>query len=165
MYTITLANGAELKNLRLNGNNYIANTVIPNSMFDNNLSTVSISDGDSIQVFYNAELIQNIEHQGESWFILREMSEQELHQKAIFALAQIQAAELSDSQAITVFALYDKWENLVAQHAKAESGLRVNYWLRDVVAASTFAFVNGLGTAAYSGASSSYDVRPAFSIS
>ena len=43
--------------------------------------------------------------------------------------------------------------------------LRYNYWLRDVVSSTSFAYVNGGGTAAYDGASNaSLGVRPAFAV-
>ena len=42
---------------------------------------------------------------------------------------------------------------------------RQNYWLRDVVSASRFAYVNAHGSANYSNARGAYGVRPAFSIS
>ena len=43
-------------------------------------------------------------------------------------------------------------------------GVRVTYWLRDVVSSATFAHVHGNGNASYGNASGSYGVRPAFSI-
>ena len=42
--------------------------------------------------------------------------------------------------------------------------LRYNYWLRDVVSASRFAFVDAVGSAGGISASNSYGVRPAFPI-
>lgn len=42
---------------------------------------------------------------------------------------------------------------------------RASWWLRDVISASTFAYVNLGGDAAFNGASHSYGVRPAFCIS
>lgn len=42
---------------------------------------------------------------------------------------------------------------------------RQDYWLRDVITASDFAFVFNYGDAAYAGASASSGVRPAFCIS
>lgn len=42
--------------------------------------------------------------------------------------------------------------------------IRATWWLRDVVGASTFAFVNFSGLATSYGASSSYGIRPAFGI-
>lgn len=43
--------------------------------------------------------------------------------------------------------------------------IREPYWLRDVVSATTFALVSGSGFANHTNASSSFGVRPAFSIS
>jgi len=45
------------------------------------------------------------------------------------------------------------------------ANIRANYWLRDVCSASHFAFAYANGNAGYHGASNSYGVRPAFSIS
>ena len=48
--------------------------------------------------------------------------------------------------------------------ARNDAGERYWYWLRDVVSASNFAYVNGYGTASNYGASVSSGVRPAFLI-
>lgn len=48
--------------------------------------------------------------------------------------------------------------------ARNDAGERYWYWLRDVVSASNFAFVNGYGGASHYGASGSGGVRPAFLI-
>ena len=45
MYKITLADGTVLKNLKLNGNNYIAEGVIDDAVFKDNMATVTITDG------------------------------------------------------------------------------------------------------------------------
>ena len=44
-------------------------------------------------------------------------------------------------------------------------GNRENWWLRDVITAAGFAFVNGYGPASYSGASFAFGVRPAIPVS
>ena len=44
MYSIKLANGKTLKNLELNGNNFISAIVLEDSIFDGGLATVEISD-------------------------------------------------------------------------------------------------------------------------
>lgn len=44
-YTITLANGRQLKDLSLNGTNFISKEKIDESIFENNLSTISVSNG------------------------------------------------------------------------------------------------------------------------
>jgi hypothetical protein len=71
MYTITLADGTQLKKLELNGNNYIAPNIVKDSMFKDNLSIVTISDGENTETYYNMTLIQNTTYDdGKSWFIL-----------------------------------------------------------------------------------------------
>ena len=40
MYTITLSDGTKLKNLELNGNNYISKTILEDSVFEGKLDTV-----------------------------------------------------------------------------------------------------------------------------
>ena len=74
IYTITLADGTEISNLRMNGNNFVSETEVTEDMFDGNLSEVTISDGESEQVLTPAELIQ-IAHYGDlGWyFIIREV--------------------------------------------------------------------------------------------
>lgn len=51
------------------------------------------------------------------------------------------------------------------QHEPSRICNRAPWWLRDVISASSFAFVYDNGGAGYGGASDSYGVRPAFCIS
>lgn len=51
------------------------------------------------------------------------------------------------------------------QHEPSRICNRATWWLRDVISASYFAYVNGNGNANYIDASNSYGVRPAFAIS
>lgn len=77
MYTITLADGTKLKNLELNGNNYISETVIEDSVFEDNLDTVKISDGSTTETFTDMRLMSNIVRDNRSWFVLGEKSAQQ----------------------------------------------------------------------------------------
>lgn len=77
MYTITLADGTRLEPLELNGNNYIADRVIGDSVFNGNLGTVTISDGENTETHRNMVLIQNKDMDGASWFILEDSAEQQ----------------------------------------------------------------------------------------
>lgn len=77
MYTITLADNTKLENLVLNGNNYISETVIEDSVFDNNLSTVKISDGTTTETFTDMRLMSNRVEGGKSWFVLGKKTEQQ----------------------------------------------------------------------------------------
>lgn len=98
MYKITLADGTVLDSLQLNGNNFISDSKIEKSVFEGNLSPVTISDGESETVHDNMELIQLLEYGGQSWFILRDYSEDELRemkmQSDIAYLAMMTGVEL-----------------------------------------------------------------------
>ena len=81
MYTITLSDGTILDNLELNGNNYISETLIDDAVFEDNLATVEIHDGESAQVYENMKLIANRVFGGKSWFILAEKTKQEIERE------------------------------------------------------------------------------------
>lgn len=82
MYTITLHDGTKLNNLELNGNNFIAEGVIEDSVFTDNLATVSINDGNTTETYTDMVLVINRVDGGRSWFVLREKSEQEKMEEA-----------------------------------------------------------------------------------
>ena len=73
MHNIKLADGTELKDLELNGNNYISDTIIEDEVFKDNLDTVIISD----EEHHDMQLIKNKVCNEQSWFILAEKTEQE----------------------------------------------------------------------------------------
>lgn len=77
-YTITLSDGTVIDNLTLNGNNFISETEITEDMFSGKLKTVTISDGESTETHTNMALVQVIQYEGAYWFILRDMSKDEL---------------------------------------------------------------------------------------
>ena len=77
-YTITLADGTVLDNLKLNGNNFISNTAINADIFNENCSPVIISDGVNSETHNNMEFVQVTEQEpGKYWFVLRELSASE----------------------------------------------------------------------------------------
>ena len=79
IYTITLADGTVLGNLKLNGDNFISNTAINADIFDENCYTVIISDGVNSETHNNMEFVQVTEQEpGKYWFVLRELSASEL---------------------------------------------------------------------------------------
>ncbi|MBR4719065.1 MAG: hypothetical protein IKP31_02355 [Lachnospiraceae bacterium] len=73
-YTMTLADGTQLKNLTLNGNNYISKTSLKESDFEGKLQTVTISDGENTQVLHNCDLDQLSKVGKEYWFVINERS-------------------------------------------------------------------------------------------
>ena len=85
MYTITLADGTEIKNLSLNGNNFVSDTPIDASIFENNLQAVHITGPNVDETFENLELASLREDGGKYWFVLRNLSDQELKERKILA--------------------------------------------------------------------------------
>lgn len=79
MFTVKLSDGTELKNLTLNGNNYISEEEIEYSVFENNLYHVEITDEEtgSKTVMTDAFLAQIRQYGTEWWFILAEKSQDE----------------------------------------------------------------------------------------
>ncbi len=78
-YSVTLADGTVINGLSMNGNNYISKTEISADIFDGNLSSVVVSDGESEETFENMALIHLTSYaSGEYWFALRQMSANEL---------------------------------------------------------------------------------------
>lgn len=78
-YTITLADGTVLDNLKLNGNNFISNTAINADIFNENCSPIIVSDGVNSETHNYMELVQITEQEpGKYWFVLRELSASEL---------------------------------------------------------------------------------------
>lgn len=102
MYTITLNDGTKLNNLELNGNNFIAEGVIEDSVFTDNLATVSINDGNTTETYTDMVLVINRVDGGRSWFVLREKSEQEKAEEArdntIAELRQVMAVLLTGKE-------------------------------------------------------------------
>ena len=90
---ITLSDGTSIKNLELNGNNFIAQNVISSDLFtDDNLLNVKITKGDQVEEHTNMKLVQNMNVDGKSWFILadktpEEIKEIELNAKIEFLMA------------------------------------------------------------------------------
>ena len=83
-FTVILSDGTQLTNLELNGNNFISNDTVTQETFSGRLSKVVIT-GDPeedecglIGEHENMALVRVQERDGKSWFILRDMSHDEL---------------------------------------------------------------------------------------
>ncbi len=77
MYKITLADGKVMDGLELNGNNFIADKVIENSVFDGNLGKVTISDGVRTETYEDMVLRSNRVENGRSWLVFGQKTQQE----------------------------------------------------------------------------------------
>ena len=84
MYKITLADGTELNDLVLNGNNFIAQTAVDDAVFKDNMATVTITnleDGSTEQI-EDGVLLSNIVRDGKSWLVLGQKSAEQKAQEA-----------------------------------------------------------------------------------
>jgi hypothetical protein len=78
-YAITLSDGTVIANLRLNGNNYVSDTELTEDDFSGKLDGVTIESSDGAKEEHtNMELIQVKQYGSEWWFVLRDISEEEL---------------------------------------------------------------------------------------
>lgn len=78
IYSVTLADGTTIENLRLNGNNFVSDNPIDKSIFDGNCHSVMISDGKTETIHENMECVQVTQMDEQYWFVLRELSQEEL---------------------------------------------------------------------------------------
>ena len=83
MYTIDLGNGTFLKNVTMNGNNYVYDGDLSEETFEG-IETVTVTDSETEEVttFNNAKLIALSQYPEGWYFILGETSEQELREAA-----------------------------------------------------------------------------------
>lgn len=79
LYKITLADGTEISGLRMNGNNFISSAKITKDIFEDNLSSVIISDGRNEEEHGQMELVQITTTENEYWFVLRDVTPDELY--------------------------------------------------------------------------------------
>lgn len=78
MYTITLANGEKIRNLEMNGTNYVSKNRIDESIFDNNLSTIKVSDGESETTYTDMVFVQQMRWSDGSYYLaFREKTKEE----------------------------------------------------------------------------------------
>lgn len=79
MYTITLADGTKLKDLDMNGTNYVSKKKVDESIFtDTNLATVKISDGETETTYTDMVFIQQMEwSDGTFYLAFREKTKEE----------------------------------------------------------------------------------------
>ena len=98
MYKITLHDGTVLDNLELNGNNFISEKVLDDSVFSGNLDTVTISNGETAVTYTDMKLLSNRVDGGKSWFILGEKTEQEKTMERLVSALNVNAESITDVQ-------------------------------------------------------------------
>ena len=78
IYTITLEDGTQIENLRMNGNNFISQKQIDPEIFDGNLGEATINDGENDEIHENMGLVQVLQMGDEYWFVLRDVPASEI---------------------------------------------------------------------------------------
>lgn len=120
MYTITLSNGTALKNLELNGNNFISAEIVDDSVFEGGLDTVIIAESENKEIHYDMVLVSNRIFDGKSWFILSEKTQEQKARERIASLEQENAilnktiVKLEGQLVDTQLALCDVYEQVLA---------------------------------------------------
>ena len=77
MYTITLADGKQITNLELNGTNYVSEVKIDEHIFEHNLSTMKVSDGEIENTYTDMIFVQQIEIDGKYYLAFRAKTQNE----------------------------------------------------------------------------------------
>ncbi len=84
-YSITLSDGVVLENLKKNGDNYISTVDISKEVFSGNCTPVVISNGETEERHEYMELVQVTSVGDETWFVLRDLTEDEIDRNRLWA--------------------------------------------------------------------------------
>ena len=83
---IELADGTKLENLRTNGNNFVSDTPIEDSVFEGNLSTVKITTPEGVEEYQDLKLVQNRRFGEKHMFVLAEKTPAEKEKEELMQL-------------------------------------------------------------------------------
>ena len=64
MYTITLTDGRTIPDLEMNGTNYVSEVKIDEQIFEHNLSTMKVADGETENTYTDMIFVQQMEIDG-----------------------------------------------------------------------------------------------------
>ncbi len=98
-YTIVLADGRKLTGLGKNGDNFVSSEKVDETLFKDNLSVMTVSDGETETVYHNVELIQQQKWADGSWYLaFREQTAQEQTMAALNKAMADNADSITDVQ-------------------------------------------------------------------
>jgi hypothetical protein len=83
---IELADGTKITDLRTNGNNFVSDTPIEDSIFEGKLSTVKITTPEGVAEYQDLKLVQNRQFGAEYMFILAEKTPAEKEKEELMQL-------------------------------------------------------------------------------
>ena len=79
-YIITFADGSKLEDLERNGNTFETAQDIDESYFDGKLGNITVDDGETEQEFENVVLVRLWKVDETVYFVLRELTQDEVNQ-------------------------------------------------------------------------------------
>lgn len=155
-----------MDNQKMNDTNVTTGAYIGSKMYTTNMATAKAkikADFGSTHILAHREYLANAVANGKqsagAWYD----SEIELMTESMVYGAPYFAPACDGSTVPANYTIGCKQLNLFRHRPDLISN-RQNYWLRDVVSAAYFAYVNNGGNCACGGASAAYGVRPAFPI-
>ena len=83
---LELADGTKLTNLRTNGNNFVSDTPIEDSVFEGNLSNVKITTPEGVEEYRDLKLVQNRQFGDVYMFVLAEKTPAEKEKEELLQL-------------------------------------------------------------------------------
>jgi hypothetical protein len=83
---IELADGTKLTDLRTNGNNFVSDTPIEDSVFEGNLSNVKIITPEGVEEYQDLKLVQNRQFGDVYMFVLAEKTPAEKEKEELLQL-------------------------------------------------------------------------------
>lgn len=83
---LELADGTKITDLRTNGNNFVSDTPIEDSVFEGNLSAVKITTPEGVTEYKDLKLVQNRQFGSEYMFILAEKTPAEKEKEELMEL-------------------------------------------------------------------------------
>lgn len=93
-YTITLADGRKLTGLGKNGDNFVSTEKVDESLFKDNLATMTVSDGETEEVFKNMVFVQQMKWADGTYYLaFRERTQTEIFNENVTDI-QVALAEL-----------------------------------------------------------------------
>lgn len=98
MYKLILSDGQELTGLRMNGNNFVSEEKVDESIFKDNLSTLTYTNGEETVTLHDAVLIQQVHYANGWYFCFRECTPQEKTLAALQTAITANADSMTDVQ-------------------------------------------------------------------
>lgn len=83
IYTITLEDGTQIRNLYMNGTNFVSQEEIKPEIFYGKLGTVTISNGEMEETHTNMEFVQVMKIDDEYYFVLIDIPENEIRNRKL----------------------------------------------------------------------------------